>query len=128
MERFFFSNKYLAGADPTFLTSHLTYINGDIMNKEIILNFIKTNSNYLYSNYNISKIGLIGSFARNEQNENSDIDFLIEFKSGTQDIFNLKLDLKKYLKTNLNREIDICREKYLKPYIKNYILDEVIYA
>ena len=98
------------------------------MNKGIILNFIKTNSNHLYSNYNISKIGLIGSFARNEQNENSDIDFLIEFKSGTQDIFNLKLALKKYLKTNLNREIDICREKYLKPYIKDYILDEVIYA
>ena len=98
------------------------------MNKRIILNFIKTNNNYLYSNYNISKIGLIGSFARNEQNDNSDIDFLIEFKSGTQDIFNLKLDLKQYLKKNLNREIDICREKYLKPYIKNYILDEVIYA
>ena len=98
------------------------------MNKRIILNFIKTNNNYLYSNYNISKIGLIGSFARNEQNDNSDIDFLIEFKSGTQDIFNLKLDLKQYLKKNLNREIDICREKYLKPYIKNHILDEVIYA
>ena len=98
------------------------------MNKRIILNFIKTNNNYLYSNYNISKIGLIGSFARNEQNDNSDIDFLIEFKSGTQDIFNLKLDLKQYLKKNLNREIDICREKDLKPYIKNHILDEVIYA
>ncbi len=98
------------------------------MDKRIILNFIKTNNKYLHSNYNISKIGLIGSFARDEQNDNSDIDFLIEFKSGTQDIFNLKLDLKQYLKKNLNREIDICREKYLKPYIKNYILDEVLYA
>jgi len=80
------------------------------------------------SYYNITKIGLIGSFARNEQNDNSDIDFLIEFESETQDIFNLKLDLRKYLKLNLNRDIDICREKYLKPYIKEYIMDEVLYA
>ncbi|MCF6246256.1 MAG: nucleotidyltransferase domain-containing protein [Desulfobacula sp.] len=98
------------------------------MDRSTILNFIKTNSSYLHSKYNISKIGLIGSFARNEQNDGSDIDFLIEFKSGTQDIFNLKLNLKEYLKTNLNRDIDICREKYLKPYAKDYILNEVIYA
>jgi predicted nucleotidyltransferase len=98
------------------------------MNRKIILNFLKINKKYLHSHYNITKIGLIGSFARNEQNDNSDIDFLIEFESETQDIFNLKLDLRKYLKSNLNRDIDICREKYLKPYIKDYILDEVLYA
>ena len=98
------------------------------MDRKTILNFIKTNNKYLYSNYNISKIGLIGSFARDEQNDNSDIDFLIEFKPGTQDIFNLKQNLKQYLKSNFNRNIDICREKYLKPYVKDYILSEVIYA
>ena len=98
------------------------------MDKETILTFIKANYDYLSSNYNISKIGLIGSFARNEQNDDSDIDFLVEFKTGTQDIFDLKLNLKEYLKTNLNRNIDICREKYLKSYVKNYIMNEVIYA
>ena len=98
------------------------------MDRKTILNFIKTNNKYLYSNYNISKIGLIGSFARGEQNDNSDIDFLIEFKPGTQDIFNLKQNLKQYLESNFNRNIDICREKYLKSYVKDYIMSEVIYA
>lgn len=98
------------------------------MDKYFILSFIKNNAEYLHSNYNISKIGLFGSFARDEQDIDSDIDFLIEFKPGTKDIYNLKLDLKKYLKQNLNREVDICREKYLKPYVKNYILEEVLYA
>jgi hypothetical protein len=98
------------------------------MDKYFILSFIKKNAEYLHSNYNISKIGLFGSFARDEQDSDSDIDFLIEFKSGTKDIYNLKLGLKKYLKQNLNREIDICREKYLKPYVKKDILEEVLYA
>ena len=106
----------------------MTLLSGDAMDKRLILDFIATNKRHLRSNYNISKIGLIGSFARDEQNDNSDIDFLIEFKAGTQDIFNLKIDLKQYLKKNLNREIDICRAKYLKPYIKSHILNEVLYA
>lgn len=102
--------------------------NGWRMDKYFILSFIKKNAEYLQSNYNISKIGLFGSFARDEQDTDSDIDFLIEFNSGTEDIYNMKIDLKKYLKQNLHREIDICREKYLKPYVKKYILEEVLYA
>lgn len=99
-----------------------------MLNKEMILNFLKSNLIYIHSNYHILKIGLIGSFARDEQNDNSDIDFIIEFEPGTKDIFDLKQNLKQYLKSNLNRDIDICREKYLKPYIKEYILNEVIYV
>ena len=99
-----------------------------MLSKEIIINFIKTNFNYIHTNYHILKIGLIGSFARDEQNDNSDIDFLIEFEPGTENIFDLKVKLKEYLKSNFNRDIDLCREKYLKPYIKDYILNEVIYG
>ena len=99
-----------------------------MLTKEKIINFLKSNYDYIHTNYHILKIGLIGSFARDEQNENSDIDLLIEFEPDTEDIFDLKLNLKEYLKSNLNREIDLCREKYLKPYVKDFILNEVIYV
>ena len=32
-----------------------------------------------------------------------------------------------YLKANFQCDVDICKEKYLKPYIKDYILKEIIY-
>lgn len=99
-----------------------------MLNKEIILDFLKDQSQYLRNNYHILKIGLIGSFARDEQTDISDIDLLIEFEPGTDDIYNIKMKLKDYLKSNFQRDVDICREKYLKPYIKEYLMEEVIYV
>lgn len=99
-----------------------------MLNKEIILEFLKNHSQYLRNNYHILKIGLIGSFARDEQNAESDIDLLIEFEPGTDDIYGIKVGLKDYLKSNLHRNVDICREKYIKSYVKEYLMKEVIYV
>jgi uncharacterized protein len=99
-----------------------------MLNKNIILEFLKSHYSYMNKNYNIEKIGLIGSYARDEQGDASDIDLIVEFKPGTDDIFTAKLELKEYLKSNLNRDVDVCREKYLKPYVKEHLMKEVIYA
>ena len=99
-----------------------------MLDKTKILTFLRDNLTELKLNYSILKIGLIGSFARDEQNEESDIDLLIEFVPGTTDIYDIKLSLKQYLGSAFNKDIDICREKYLKPFAKKYLLKEVIYA
>lgn len=98
------------------------------MQKEQVLDFLRDNSQYIRSKYNITKLGLIGSFARDENNENSDIDLIIEFEPGITNIYDLKYDLKAFLKTQFKTEIDLCREKYIKPYYKKYILKDVIYV
>jgi len=41
---------------------------------------------------------------------------------------NTELELKEYLKSNFNRDVDICREKFLKPYVKEHLMKEVIYV
>ena len=99
-----------------------------MLNKKIILEFLKTHYTYLNTNYHVEKIGLIGSYARDEQGKASDIDLIVEFKPGTDDLFNTKLELKEYLKSNFNRDVDICREKFLKPYVKEHLMKEVIYV
>ena len=99
-----------------------------MITRDTILNFFKENNEVLKTKFHLVRIGLFGSFARNEQNENSDIDVLIELQDNTQDIFELKRELKKYLKEHFKRNIEICREKYLKSYIKNHILKETIYV
>jgi len=96
--------------------------------KKEILDFLSTNREYIIDTYHITKIGLFGSFARDEQTENSDVDLVIELEDGTKNIHDLKLSLNKYLSTAFNRTVDIAREKYLKQYAKDFILRDTIYV
>jgi len=78
--------------------------------------------------FHITRIGIFGSYARDEQNKNSDIDFLVEFEDNTQNLYDLKIQIKEFFKNSLGLEVDICREKYIKPRIRKSILSETIYA
>jgi len=93
-----------------------------------ILDFLSINRQYLIETYYLTKIGLFGSFARNEQTKSSDVDLLIEIKDGTKNIHNLKVSLNRYFSKAFNRNVDIAREKYLKPYAKEAILKDTIYV
>lgn len=93
-----------------------------------ILDFISKNKVFLNEKFHVSKIGLFGSYARNEQTENSDIDLIVDFEENTNDLFDLKIELKKFFTDNLHIEVDICREKYIKPFYKNRIINETIYV
>ena len=93
-----------------------------------ILTFLSQNKKLFRDKYHIVRIGLFGSYARGDQNPNSDIDLLVEFEENTQDLYDLKLHLKDFFHIQLGIEIDICREKYIKPRIKNSILKETVYA
>ena len=96
--------------------------------KNDILDFLKQNRMYLSNNYHISKIALFGSFVKNKQNDDSDVDILIDIKDDAKNIHELKLSLKKYLSNAFDRKVDLVREKYLKPYAKKYILKDAIYV
>jgi predicted nucleotidyltransferase len=90
--------------------------------------FLQNHRQTFKSNYRIARIGLIGSFARREQTDKSDIDLLVEFEPDTDNISDKKMRLRYLLRSSFNRDVDICREKYIKPYIKSYILKEAIYV
>ena len=96
--------------------------------KEQIVDFIPKNKSFLRDNFHINKIGLFGSFARNEQSENSDIDLIVEFEEKTEDLYDFKIDLKNFFKERLGIKVDLCREKYIKPGYKDRILNETIYV
>ena len=96
--------------------------------KDQILMFLAQNKTLFRDEYHIIRIGLFGSYARGEQNIVSDIDLLVEFEDNTQELYDLKLRLKDFFLKTLGIEIDICREKYIKPRIKKQILKETVYA
>jgi hypothetical protein len=96
--------------------------------RDQILDFLSQNKKLFRDNYHIEKIGLFGSYARGDQDNKSDLDLLVEFEENTQDLYELKLQIKDFFKTHLGLEVDIRREKYIKPRIKKAILKEAIYA
>jgi hypothetical protein len=96
--------------------------------RDQILTFLSQNKKLFRDRYHIIRIGIFGSYARGDQNIKSDIDLLVEFEDNTQDLYDLKLQLKDFFRTKLGIEVDICREKYIKPRIKKSILKETIYA
>lgn len=96
--------------------------------KEKIIAYLSEKKDEFFINYRIEKLGLFGSFARNEESESSDIDLLIEFLPETNNLLEKKMEIKDKIKKEFNREVDLCREKYIKPYYKNQILKSVVYV
>jgi len=94
--------------------------------KNEILRILKEVKPILERDYNITEIGLFGSYLRGEQNQNSDIDILLDHKSGLT-FFKL-IDLEKFLTKTFNIKVDIAFKKYLKKNIGKQILSEVNYV
>lgn len=100
----------------------------EIATKDKILEFLKEQKPYLYSAFNLTKIGLFGSFANENATSESDIDLIVEFEEGTPDIFGKKGSLRNLFFNKFNRSVDVATEKYLKPYYRQEILKEAIYV
>lgn len=77
----------------------------------------------LRERYNVSYIGVFGSYVRGEQTQESDLDVLVEF-SKTPTIFKF-VNLENYLSDSLRIKVDLVMKSALKPNIGKYILDEV---
>ena len=59
----------------------------DSINKNTIFLLLHKNKSQLLK-YGVKQLGLFGSFVRNQQNENSDVDILVEFDEGKKNYKN----------------------------------------
>jgi hypothetical protein len=98
------------------------------MTGEKILEYLSRNKKYFRDNFHIIKIGLFGSYAKGEQRSDSDIDLIVEFEKNTPNLYDMKNKLRSYIKEDLDLDVDICREKYIKPIFKDSILRETLYV
>jgi len=90
-----------------------------------VINVLKKYKTELYKKYNIKTLGIFGSYARGEENPESDIDILVEYEI-TPGFFKF-IDLEDELSKIFNRKIDLVTKPALKELIKDDILKEVIY-
>ena len=96
------------------------------MTKKEILDFLISNKTYMNLNFGVDKIGLFGSYSRNEANQASDIDIAVEINS--QNTFRSFFSLKYFLEDAFSTNVDLGIESNLKPIAKSTILKDIIYV
>lgn len=92
---------------------------------EKIIEKLKEIKPELEQSYFVKEIGVFGSYVRDEQTDNSDIDILIDYNRGMT-LFTL-VDLQDFLEKIFNKKVDIVFKTSLRPRIGKHILAEVIY-
>ena len=97
------------------------------MTKREILKKIKINKSLL-AKYGVKRIGLFGSYIKNLQQKNSDIDILIEFNSEKETFDNLMSIYDVLENIFVNNNIEIVTKNGLSKYIGPYILKETEYV
>ncbi len=96
------------------------------MDKTYILTFLATHKKEMEEKFGLVKIGLFGSYARDEQTQESDIDLAVEIESSNK--FRSFFSMKQYLENHLQHKVDLGIESTLKPVAKKYIQKEIIYV
>ena len=79
---------------------------------------------YINQKYHVHSLEVFGSFVKNGQNKNSDLDLLVSF-SKIPSILKF-LELKNYLSDQLKINVDLVMKDSLKPRISKNILNESI--
>jgi len=72
----------------------------------------------LLKKYTVKSIALFGSYARNEQKQDSDVDLLVELEEPTYDNF---IHLVFTLEELLKKEVNLVPKGSLSPYIEPYV-------
>ena len=76
----------------------------------------------LLQKFHVRRIGLFGSYARQEQTKQSDIDLLVEFESASFDNF---MNLAFAMERLFHKKIDLIMPESLSPYLKPLVEQEV---
>lgn len=96
------------------------------MNREEIIATLKIEKQFLSEKFGVEEIALFGSYARNEQTEDSDIDVLVKLREPK-----LKplIGVLEFLENKFHKKIDItAKHKYLTDRFWNVVNDDIIYV
>jgi len=94
--------------------------------REDVIRAILANQSALRS-LGVSRLGLFGSFVRDEARADSDVDVLVEFAPG-QKTFDHFMQLSFLLEEVLRRRVELITPESLSPHIGPHILKEVEYV
>jgi hypothetical protein len=77
--------------------------------------------------FGVRRLGLFGSFVREQQGRESDVDILVEFEPGRK-TFDTFMQLAFFLEALCGRRVELVTPESLSPYIGPHILREMEYV
>lgn len=86
---------------------------------------LRRNKPELERRYGVTRIGVFGSYARQEEDEDSDIDILVEL---SEPLGWELLDLQDHLEFLLGRNVDLVTTKALRDELSATVMEEVVFA
>ncbi|MDD2566994.1 MAG: nucleotidyltransferase domain-containing protein [Thiovulaceae bacterium] len=96
------------------------------MNKNEIITYLKNHKDEFAKKYQITRLALFGSVAKETNREGSDIDIAIDTKMSN---YFLLYDFKEDLEKAFGTKVDVVRiRETMNPYLKKRILREGIYV
>jgi predicted nucleotidyltransferase len=96
-----------------------------MMPKIDVLKVLRENKETL-KQFNIQALYLFGSYSRKEEQESSDVDILVEFK--TPPTFDQYMDLRFFLEDLMQKKVDLVTRSGIRPQIFKFVEKELIRA
>lgn len=101
-------------------------VSSTLHGKERIFALLAANIDQIKA-FGVKRIGLFGSFVRDEQHSGSDIDLLVDFEPELKTFQNF-MGLSFFLEELLGAKVELVTRESLSPYIGPHILREVQYG
>ena len=97
-----------------------------MLTREEILQFLRDNKERFAEQYGVTRIGLFGSFARDEATEESDVDVCVEIAEPT---YSGMFDLREEIMEGSLREVDlVCVYRGMDSLLRKCIKKDAIYV
>jgi len=93
-----------------------------------IKKILSDNISLLKEKCHLKEIGIFGSYLKNEQTNESDLDLLVEFESDAQISLIDYIRIENFLSDLLDVKVDLVEKSALKPRIGKRVLQEVSYV
>ncbi len=97
-----------------------------VITKQDVLMRLQEHASTIHA-FGVQRIGLFGSFVRNDAGENSDVDLFVEFDPAYKNLKNL-VGLSRSLHELLGRKVELVTPESLNRFIGKYIVQEVEYV
>jgi predicted nucleotidyltransferase len=98
------------------------------MEQKEVLQYLASNKQEISRKYHLKKLGIFGSYARNEQTADSDLDLLVDFEENAPDLHGIYERMRAEMQSVFRMPIDICSERWIKPIFRKQILEDAIYV
>jgi predicted nucleotidyltransferase len=98
------------------------------MTKTEIIQTLTANKQKLHDEFGLKRIGLFGSYAKDLQTEESDIDFVFEMEEGAGMTYSKLFSMNEFFEKTFSKKIDLVNIKNMNPFIKKDAEPNFIYV